>query len=136
MALQAGNLLIVRRHLVLLPGINVIDTGIQQVDEAFSPDPPIDGSVVPSRIMVMPLSPVTPWAINPITHTEPVVGPSGTVEVTFNNFGVAVEVNVLFFDPHTHICPLSAESYTGAGCQNPELIVLGETSCGITFEGV
>lgn len=123
MATQAGHLLISRMHIWLPPGVSIIDTGLRQLNHAFSPDPPLGGSDIPpvaSRVMVIPLVPLAPWVdaatgLDLITHNEPYLGTGGVVEVAFNNLGDLAEINVLFWDPHTGICPLDADAY-GTGC--------------------
>ncbi len=127
MAVQAGQLLINRRRLSLSAGANVIDTGLRQTNLNFDPDPPLGGSVsVASRVMVVPLPPTNAWA--GVSISEPVLGAGGTVEVTFNAPDPVV-LNVMFWDPHTFICPMNAEPY--GDCDNYSEIALVETSCDV-----
>lgn len=126
MAIQAGHLLLNRRRLVI-PGSAVnfpVNTLLQQSSLAFNPDPPLGGvdplDVPPgiaSRVMVVPLPPIDAWA--GITIKEPVLDPvTNTVRVDFSNANAfAVELVVLFWDPHTGICPLNADTY-GGPCPN------------------
>lgn len=104
-----------RRRLTLPSGDTVVDTGLVQTNRNFDPDPGMDGGfvgpfLIASRVMVQPMAPTANWAN--ITHTEPTVNPATDhVEVTFSNGGDEVDINVLFWNPHTSICPVSADSY-------------------------
>jgi len=109
----AGNLLLNRMHLFLAPGDNIIHTGLQQSLRAFPVGEPTDDPATgsPSRIMVHPLSPIIAWA--GVTHGEPYMDPTTKtiwVKITNPTQGT-VEVNVLFWDPHSIICPLDADLY-------------------------
>jgi len=120
MAVQAGELLFERRRLTL-PGnaLTVVVTNIQVTDRNFDPDPGLGdatGSVV-SRLMVIPLAPVgIEWiqaaGIVEVLN-EPRLNPTtNTLEVTFRNTNAGdLTFNVLFWLPHTHAAPLSAEFY-------------------------
>jgi len=105
MAEQAGHLLINRQRIALVGGANVIDTGLKQTNLNFDPDPDMA-----LRTMVIPLPPIDNWA--GITIDNPVYSAvTETVQVTINNPGQGIEINVLFWDPHTSICPLDADDY-------------------------
>lgn len=111
MALQAGHLLNHRMQLALAAGANDIDTGICQVNLAMSPDPPLGGvaGVTASRVMVVVLPPFDNWS--GVTIGEPTLDPvTNTVHVVFTAPG-DVTVNVMIWNPHTHVCPLSADLY-------------------------
>jgi hypothetical protein len=109
----AGNLLLNRMHLFLAPGVNIIHTGLQQDLRAFPVGEPTDDPAPnhASRIMVFPLSPIVAWA--GVTHGEPYMDPtSKTIRVAITNpTQGTVEVNVLFWDPHSIVCPLDAMTY-------------------------
>jgi hypothetical protein len=130
MSKNAGELLWRRRHITLAPGVQVVDTGLTQVNRSFAgmslnepplgvtiaPPGPADGALPASRVQVIPMSPYIPtW--NDITHGEPFVDPAtGTVKVTFNNATPgspppSVTVNVLFWDPHAIAGPGDATTY-------------------------
>jgi hypothetical protein len=125
MGTKAGTLLWNRQRLTLDAGLTSIDTRLQQVNKSFAdmspnepplgvtiaPPGPPDGTPPASRIQVIPMSPIPLWT--DITHGEPFVNPAtGTVWVTFNNGGkTPVEINVLFWDPHSAIGPGQASTY-------------------------
>jgi hypothetical protein len=124
MSTKAGALLWNRQRITLPAGLTTIDTGLRQVNKAFNnmsldepplgvsvaPPGPADGTLPASRIMVVPMSPISTWAN--ITHGEPFVDPAtGTVKVTFNNSGASTTVNVLFWDPHSIPGPGQANTY-------------------------
>ena len=92
-------------------GPNDIDTGITQLQKGFENDSlgePTFGS--PSRIQVVPLAPLGPWAL--LTHDEPIFDPTtGTIHVIFSNGGAPATVNCLFWDPHSLIGPGEADTY-------------------------
>jgi hypothetical protein len=118
----AGNLLLNRRRLTLAPGTTDIDTGLQQCLRAFPPGEPTDDPGVneASRIMVCPMVPVIAWL--PLTHGEPYLDPTTkTVHVAFLNSDRApVTINVLFWNPHSIICPLDADPYASGYYQPPQ----------------
>jgi hypothetical protein len=135
MSTKAGQLLWNRKHLHLVsvegePVELDVDTGLCQVNKAFgessSSEPPlgVSGTAAPapgtlpaSRVQVIPLAPTAPWAL--VTHSEPWYSTvTNTVHVTF--FAPAemapetptdVQINVLFWDPHTEIGPGQADPY-------------------------
>ena len=118
----AGNLLLNRRHLTLAPGTTDVDTGLQQNLRAFPvgepTDDPAPGSA--SRIMVIPMSPIIAWVL--VTHGEPYLdSTTKTVHVVFTNSDQSdpIDINVLFWDPHSAICPLDANLYNGGGPSPP-----------------
>lgn len=129
MGLKAGALLWNRQRISLESGVNNIDTGLTQIGRGFenmskaepplgassAPPGPAPGTLPASRIQVIPLSPVTPWA--DVTHGEPFVNPAtNTIWVSFNNSGEDdIEVNVLFWDPHSMVGPGDADTYTTGG---------------------
>ena len=60
--------------------------------------------------MVCPMSPVVAWF--GISHGEPYLDPTTkTVHVAFLNTGGPAMINVLFWNPHSAICPLDADPY-------------------------
>lgn len=94
------------------PGILDVDTGITQVNKSFadmSPGEP--GFDDPSRIQVVPMMPIGNWTN--ITHGEPYFDPAtGTIHVEFAKAGIgAVELNALFWNPHSLVGPGDAETY-------------------------
>ena len=97
-----------------------IDTLLEQQNLNFYPDPPLGGvepsaevvNGIASRVMVLVMAPVAGW--DDITHDEPLLdATTGTVHVTFTNGHVGEErtFNVLFWDPHTSVCPVNAHTY-------------------------
>lgn len=122
MAKIAGQLLWRRRQIALGPGVTDVDTGICQVSQALGNDPPMSGTIptlldpdgTASRIQVIPMSPLPLWQA--VTHSEPAVV-NGTVHVLFTNSGPPTTINVLFWDPHTHIGPGDADTYNPANPQ-------------------
>jgi hypothetical protein len=116
----AGNLLLNRRRLTLPFGATDIDTGLQQDLRAFPVGEPTDDPGVneASRIMVCPMAPVIPWF--GITHGEPYLDPTTkTVHVAFFNPGAPATINVLFWNPHSIICPLDADPYASSYYYGP-----------------
>jgi len=113
MAEQAGHLLINRLVVTLPAGTTVVDTGLRQTNLNTDPDPPVFGvtGVIASRVMVVPVGELFDWTN--ITHTEPRESATGTVEVEFTNSGQETFINVMFWLPHTHFCPVSADTYNG-----------------------
>ncbi len=125
MSTNAGQLLWRRMRLTLASGSTDIDTGLKQVNKSFGSssvnEPPlgVSGAVAPpdgtppaSRIQVIPLAPTSLWAT--ISHSEPYFNPTtGTVHVTFVNSSEvsAIDLNVLFWDPHTAVGPGQADTY-------------------------
>jgi len=120
MGLTAGHLLISRQRISVPAGASTFDTGLEQTARNFAPDPVLDGSDptfvdpgTPSRVMVMMLPPTDNWA--GITIHEPYVDPAtGRVFVDFENAGAEITLNVLFWNPHTRVCPLDADTYRNA----------------------
>lgn len=133
MGTKAGTLLWNRQHITLQPGFTSFDTELTQLNKGFAdmspgepplgveiaPPGPPDGTLPPSRVHVVPMSPISAWLA--VTHGEPFVNPAtNTVWVTFNNatlsggeipVPVPVTVNVLFWDPHSIVGPGQAETY-------------------------
>lgn len=112
MSTKAGQLLWSRQHITLLASQTLnVDTGLTQLNTGFdnsSLDEP--GFGTPSRVHVIPMAPVDQWSA--VTHDEPTIGPNGTIVVTFRNQNLfSVEINVLFWDPHTAVGPGDADSY-------------------------
>jgi hypothetical protein len=120
----AGNLLINRMRITVpqatrpqegppIPGLLDVDTGLQQCLRAFPVNEPTDDPALgaASRVMVFPMSPIANWPS--IIHGEPYMdATTKTVHVTFVNFNPAPEtLNVLFWNPHSIVCPLSANTY-------------------------
>lgn len=90
-----------------------IDTGLTQVGQALGPDePPIDGNIGPSRIMVLVLQQFIPTA-NIQLKRQPFIDPvTNTVHVLLQNTGDPTQgVSILFWDPHTLIGPGQADPY-------------------------
>jgi hypothetical protein len=138
MGLKAGTLLWNRKRFQLAGGPNggpivVVDTGLTQQNQSFpdySPNEPTLGTiatvgsippatpptppappVLVSRVHVIPMAPTTAWAL--VSHGEPFVDPTtGTVWVAFTNAGQStVELNALFWDPHSIVGPGQADTY-------------------------
>lgn len=125
MSTKAGTLLWNRQRLTLPPGFSSIDTGLRQVNKSFAdmspnepplgveaaPPGPPDGTLPASRVHVIPMAPLSVWST--ITHGEPFVNPAtGTVWVTFNsNNEGSVQINALFWDPHSMVGPGQAAPY-------------------------
>lgn len=104
MALQAGNLLINRRHLTLAAGVTSITTGIKVSSNNLDPQ-------LPARLMVLVMPPTSNWnAINAMS--EPYM--SGTDLIVDFSCTSATTINVLFFLPHSIIGPVSADDYAVA----------------------
>jgi len=125
MSKKAGALLWNRMRFEVLDGVIDIDTGLTQQNRSF-PDyspgepplgvnaaaSPVDGTPPPSRIMVIPLAPLSDW--QSITHGEPYFSTvTNTIHVQFSN-GVQTFVNALFWDPHSLIGPGDADTYNVA----------------------
>ena len=121
----AGQLLVARKRLNLAAGVLTnVDTGLTQKSFAFpSGDapigveqalPPADGADPASRVMVIPLAPTLQWA--GVTHGEPYLDTdTNTIHVVFlNNSEGAVDINVLFWLPHSGIGPVEADTYNPA----------------------
>jgi hypothetical protein len=79
------------------------------------PQPPVPPAL-PSRVQVVPMAPTAAW--EDVTHGEPFVDPTtGLVWVQFfhnphvNVPPESVEINVLFWDPHTMVGPGQAMTY-------------------------
>jgi hypothetical protein len=93
------------------PGTLDVDTGLTQENKAFagmSLNEPTFGN--PSRIQVVPLSPIPAWAT--LTHGEPFFNTTtGTIHVVFSNAAGAATINVLFWDPHSIVGPGVAVTY-------------------------
>ncbi|KKN50631.1 hypothetical protein LCGC14_0630580 [marine sediment metagenome] len=116
-----------RQQIELSVGVTVVDTGLIQTNLNFDPDPPLFGSLLnASRVMVVPLMPIDAWL--GVTHSEPAQGPTGTVEVIFVAPALTT-INVLFWNPHTHISPGDAVFYNGPPCSVTAVIAIRETSC-------
>ena len=127
MSTNAGTLLWNRRRITLLPGetgITDVDTGLRQPQLAFGNSsidepplgisgtaPPVPGTTPASRVEVIPQAPLSPWLS--ITHSEPWFNTvTGTVFVTFKiTSEIPLEINVLFWDPHTAVGPGQADTY-------------------------
>jgi hypothetical protein len=59
------------------------------------------------------MAPIDPWVTGGIQHSEPRLNVGGTVEVDFfvaDGTGEQ-EINVMFWDPHTLVGPVSADGY-------------------------
>lgn len=123
MSTKAGALLWNRQRITLVAGANSIDTGLRQVNQNWGASsdnepplgvegvaPPAPGTGPASRVQVIPMAPTAAWAL--ITIGEPWLNTAtGTVFVTLTNGGQTVEVNALFWDPHTAIGPGQAATY-------------------------
>jgi len=124
MSMKAGALLWHRMRITLQSGTTDIDTGVTQLDKSFDNDSigepplgvggtvaPLNGTLPPSRIEVMPMSPTAAWT--DITHSEPYFNTTtNTVHVSFTNSGkTPATINVLFWDPHTIVGPGQADTY-------------------------
>lgn len=121
-ALSNGQLLIVRRHLVLGAGATTLNTGIRQVSLAV--DPPLGGSdTIPSRVMIVPMAPYPRW--DNVTHGEPYLA-DNAVNIDFNNSGSSVTVNVMIFAPSTFVGPVDADLYTigDSGCATTTVVTI------------
>jgi len=112
MALQSGHLLINRRRITILGNTAVdVDTGLTQTGRGLDPDPDLA-----ARVMVIPLSPIAAWFVAGVGFLQ-VSDPffdttTQTVHVTITStFPENTEINVLFWDPHTVLAPVSAEGY-------------------------
>lgn len=118
MATQSGYLHVNRRRITLVEGQQTIDTGIEIPEGNYAPDPNLDGADpvppaagTPSRVMVIPHPPFTNW--RGVVNGEPTVNPAtGRVDVDFFvPDGAGGEVVVTFWNPHSHIGPVSADTY-------------------------
>jgi hypothetical protein len=125
MSRKAGTLLWNRQRLTLPSGSTSIDTGLQQPNKSFgdyspnepplgvsaAPPGPADGTTPAARVQVIPMAPLGGWSL--VTHGEPFVNPAtGTVWVTFANANEGdVDINVLFWDPHSMVGPGEADPY-------------------------
>jgi hypothetical protein len=118
----AGQLLLSRQRITLQPGVPTnIDTGLTQGSLAaqsgdapvglIQATPPADGATPASRVMVVPLAPILEWG--GVTHGEPYFDTdTNTVHVVFAlSSESAQEINVMFWDPHTAVGPVDAETY-------------------------
>jgi hypothetical protein len=104
MALASGALLMNRVQLPLAGGVTDVDTGLVQPDLAVNPN-------LATRVMVLPMAPTDNWGS--ITHANPTFSATtNTVHVSFTNGSGATTINVLFWDPHTSVGPVDADSYT------------------------
>lgn len=108
MAVQNGQLLVNRRQITLATGANDIDTGLRQVriGNAMLPDPTLE-----QRTMVIPLPPTDNWTGITMPSDPTFNASTGTVHVVLDNAGAEVTLNVLFWAPHTIVCPISIDSY-------------------------
>jgi len=104
----AGDLLWNRKHITLIPGTTQIDTAIVQVEQAFEPGQPVP----PTRLNVIPMSPIGPWA-SAVSHGNPYKNPTtGTMMVAFTNSDPSpVTINVLFHSFSTLAGPGQADAY-------------------------
>ncbi len=137
MGKKAGALLWNRKRIALDPGVPSslwVNTGLMQPNTGFadySPDEPVLGpamtpthAVPPappfdpapfgvgeeSRIQVVPLAPLPDWDLI-LAHSEPFVdAETGEVWVYFET-QAPVELNVLFWDPHSIVGPGDADFY-------------------------
>lgn len=131
MSTNAGQLLVHRMHIALSPDLlaNDIDTGLCQENRSYENDSvnePVDGAPgnansflgpvvapdpsVPSRVMVIPQAPYGDWA--GITHGEPYFNTiTKTVHVVFITPQAPIELNVLFWMPHSLAGPIQADLY-------------------------
>jgi hypothetical protein len=122
---KAGNLLWNRRRISVGAGnTTAFDTGLRQTNMGFEASssgeppiaipgavPPLPGTTPGSRVQVIPMAPLDAWA--DITHSEPYLNPAtNTVWVDFSSDDeVTVNLNVLFWDPHTGVGPGQADPY-------------------------
>ena len=126
MSKKAGNLLWRRMRITLAAGTGGefpipsrldVDTGITQLQKGFDNDslgePGFDlaGAGDPTRVQVVPLSPIAAWG--GVTIDDPVWDlTTETMHVVFHNSATQqVEINVLFWDPHSLIGPGRADTY-------------------------
>lgn len=132
MSTKAGALLWNRKRITVQPGPQIIDTGLQQVNRSFGSSsdgepplgvvsalPPPAGIEPASRVQVIPLSPISQW--QNLSHGEPYVDEAtGRVFVEFvsDEDESEIEINVLFWDPHTLVGPGQADTYNEQ--QSPE----------------
>lgn len=130
MGLKAGALLWHRMRITLpaattlAPSTLNVDTGLTQPNrsfESYSPGepplgvvaavPPPDGTPPASRIQVIPMAPLAAWTL--VTHGEPYLDTdTDTIHVLFTNSGpTPIEINALFWDPHSMVGPGEANTY-------------------------
>ncbi len=123
MSKKAGALLWHRMRITLQGGDTDVDTGVTQLGKSFENDslgepplgisgvaPPPSGTLPASRVDVVPMAPTTAWTN--ITHSEPYFNTTtNTVHVVFTNASAPIEINVLFWDPHTIVGPGQADTY-------------------------
>lgn len=115
MSTKNGQLLVSRQQITLVPGANVIDTGLRQVNHSFGSSS-VDEPDLAERTMVIPLpasaSATGNWGLVSLT-AGPSIGPDGTVILTLTWAGEAgsATYNVLFWAPHTSIGPVEADPY-------------------------
>jgi hypothetical protein len=104
MAFASGALLLNRVQLTLENGVTDVDTGLTEVSLAVSP-------ILAARVMVLPMAPTPNWEF--ITHANPTFSAiTSTVHVAFTNSSSTITLNVFFWDPHTIVGPVDADSYT------------------------
>lgn len=124
MSVNAGQLLVVRKNMLLAGGATTVDTGLRAENRGYGNDsngePGDNGSNpvlavpgVPSRVQVVPMAPTSAWAN--ITHGEPYVAPNAngdpTVHVDFANAGGPATINAMFWNPHSLIGPCQCDTY-------------------------
>lgn len=131
MSKRAGQLLWNRMNLTVDPATPLdVDTSIWQPNRSFAansvgeptmPEIGADPLLNPSRIQVIPQSPVGNWL--GVSHGQPfahlnVGGPNDgkiTIHVLFTNSGTdPIDINALFWDPDTKIGPGAADVYAAA----------------------
>jgi hypothetical protein len=130
MAEQAGNLHWHRRRISLEPGLTDINTWIITNNKGYGPlepglgveaaSAPPAGTQPASRVNVIPMPPTSEWV--GVSHGEPYVSTiDGYVHVLFDNTNeTTVELNVLFWNPHTGVTPGRADTYepVDPGCED------------------
>lgn len=86
-----------RRHLALAAGTTTVDTGLEIHSNGY-PGPP-GNATVPSRVQVIPLSPISGWT--GVTHADPTYDAvTGVISVAFTAAD-NTDINVLFWLPHS-----------------------------------
>lgn len=102
----AGQLLWNRVRIpTLLAGTQTrIPTGLCQKSLAFGTDPGLL-----ARIMVIPMADMDKWS--DVLHSEPYVHTDGTLCVDFVSADGVIDLNVLFWDPHSYVGPGLAADY-------------------------